>query len=207
MPISNKEEIQIVKGWWQKYGYYFLFIVIGFLVVNFGWRYWHRCNNANLESSSIIYTQMLTYLEQQKNAEFELFGKRLIKDYPASSYASFAALLLAKEAVQQGNLRSALEMLQFVVKKAPIKKIRELARIRAARVLIAMKNPSEALVLLSNADNKDYGAHVSEIFGDAYLALGKVKNAEEAYRRAESLSKDKTLPLPLPLLKIKLQQF
>lgn len=205
MPISNKEEMQIIKGWWREYGYYLVFTVVIFLVINFGWRYWHNYKRSQLASSSVIYMQMLSSLGQKKNEEVKLFGERLIKNYTRTPYSSLAALLLAKEAVQKGDLKLAQEKLQFVIKKAPNKKIRELARIRTARILIAMEKPKEALVLLSKVSDKDYTANVSEVFGDALLALDNVKDAKRAYRKAEHLTKDKSLPLPL--LKMKLQQF
>jgi len=205
MPMSNKEEMQIVKAWWKEYGIYLLFTVIMFLIVNFGWRYWQRYNYAALESSSTLYMQMLSFLDQQKKDEFKLFGERLVKDYSRTPYASFAALLLAKEAVQAGDLKSAKEKLQFVIKKGPSKKIRDIARIRTARVLIAMEKPKDALSLLSSIDDKDYDASASEVMGDAFLALGQIKEAETAYRKAEHLSKDITSTLPL--LKLKMQQF
>ncbi|MBU0745135.1 MAG: tetratricopeptide repeat protein [Gammaproteobacteria bacterium] len=205
MSMSDKEQVQMVKGWWQEYGYYLLFTVVIFLAINFGWRYWHRHHNFTLEYSSAIYMQMLTTADQKKDEESKLFGESLIKDYPRSPYASFAALLLAKDAVEKGDLNTAFERLQFAMKKAPSKNIRQLARIRAARVLIAMKKSREALDLLNSVDDKDYAAETSEAFGDALLELGNTKEAELAYRKAQKLSEGK-IP-PSPLLKIKLQQF
>lgn len=206
MPMSDKEQMQMVKAWWKEYGYYLLFTVIIFMAVNIGWRYWHRSHNAALEYSSAIYMQMLvSATEQKKDEETTLFGERLINDYSKSPYASLAALLLAKNAVEKGDLKLALEKLQFAMKKAPSKNIRQLARIRAARVLIAMKKSQEALDVLKSVDDKDYLAETNEVVGDAYLDLGKVKEAEQAYRKAEHLSEDKKAQSPL--LKIKLQQF
>ena len=204
MPISDKEQIQIVKSWWKEYGYYILFTVVFFMIANFSWQYWQRQKHFRLENASMIYTQMLSALEQQKGEESKLFGEQLIKKYSSSPYASLAALILAKDAVSSGNLKMAQEKLQFVIKKAPSKTLRQLARIRVARVLIAIEKPREALDLLTTVDDKSYDAEVNEAFGDALLALDKTDEAEKAYRKAQHLSVNKAQS---PLLKMKLQQF
>lgn len=205
MPMSDKEQIQIVKSWWKEYGYYILFSMLIFIVAKFGWDRFQQYKHLHMEQASVIYTQMLDTIDQKKLEESKLFGERLIKNYSNSTYASFAALMLAKDAVQAGNLKLAQEKLQFVVKKSPSDILRQLALIREARVLIAMGKPNEAINLLTSSDNKNYMAEVSETFGDALLALGKTDEAEKAYRKAKHINADKVPQSPL--LKMKMQQF
>ena len=204
MPVSDKEQIEIVKSWWKEYGYYILFSIVVFMSANFGWRYWQQYSHSRLESASVIYTQMLTAIERQKKEELKLFGEKLIKNYSSSPYASLAAFILAKDAVVSGNLKIAEDKLRFAIKNSSSKTLRQLARIRAARVLIALGKSHEAVDLLTPVDDKGYDAEVSEAFGDALLALGKVDEAEKAYRKAQHLSVDRAQS---PLLKMKLQQF
>lgn len=205
MPMSDKEEMQMVKVWWKEYGYYILFSLLLVIVAKFAWHYWQKYQGVRLEQASVIYIQMMNNFDQKKNEEAKLYGEKLIKDYASSPYASFAALILAKDAVNANNLQLAEEKLQFVIKKAPNKKIRQLARIRAARVLIAMKQVKDAIALLGSMDDKDYVAEVNEVLGDAFLAIDRTDEAKQAYRKASEAEANKKPPSLL--LKMKMLQF
>jgi len=203
MPMSDVEEMQLVKAWVKEYGYYILFSIVVFMIASFGWRYLQKNKHYKLEHASSLYSQMTVASSEKKTEELQLFGKKLVKDYPKSIYATLSGLMLAKHYVESGYLKSAEESLQVVIKKSPSKEIAELARVRRARILIAINKPQKALDLLSAKDHGLYAAEVSEVRGDALLKLGKVTEAETSYRNADRLSKDKKPPL----LKIKMQQF
>ncbi len=205
MPMSDKEQMQIVKGWWKEYGYYLLFTILFVIVANFGWHRYQQYQNVRLEQASNMYMNMLNLMDQKKNDELKLYGEKLIKDHKGSPYASLAALILAKEAVKVNDLKLADERLRFAIKKAPDKKVRQLARIRDARVLIAMKKSQEAIKLLGSIDDNGYLAEINEVLGDAFLDLGRLSEAEQAYRKAETADANKKLRLPL--LKMKMQRF
>ncbi len=204
MPISDKEQIQMMKNWWKQYGGYILFVVVVFVVVNVSWRYWQQYKHQRLEHTSMTYMQMLIAFEQQKNDEVNVYAKHLIQDYAGSPYASLAALMLAKIAIQNGDLQQAKEKLQFVIKKSSDKSLRQIARIRAARILLTTKQPQEALNLLKVVDDPGYIAEISEINGDAWLALGKLVEAKKAYQKAKDLIVGGAKS---PLLQMKMQQF
>lgn len=202
--ISDNEQVQMLKDWWKEYGYYILFTILVFVFANFGWRYYQKYKYHQLENASINYMQMLTAFERQKNDEAKLYADLLMKNYAKSSYASLAALMLAKIAVQANDLKLAQERLGFVIKKSSNKTLRQVARIRAARVLIVTKQPQEAIDLLSIVDDDAYVAAVNEISGDALAALGKVMEANQAYQKAKAASINDAKS---PLLKLKMRQF
>jgi predicted negative regulator of RcsB-dependent stress response len=202
--ISDNEQVQMLKDWWKEYGYYLLFTIVVFIFANFGWRYYQKYKYHQLENASINYMQMLTAFERQKNDEAKLYADALMKNYAKSSYASLAALMLAKIAVQANDLKLAQERLGFVIKKSSNKTLRQVARIRAARILIATKQPQVALDLLSTVDDAAYVAAVNEISGDALAALGKVMEANQAYQKAKAAA---ITDAKSPLLKLKMRQF
>lgn len=205
MPMSDKEQVQLFRAWLKEYGYYILFSLVMFAAISFGWHFWQHRAHSHLEHATMVYGQMLTSMEEQKKDEAKLFGERLVADYSSSPYATLAALMLAKNYVQSGDLKAASDKLQFVIKKSSIKPLRQYARIRDARILIEMKQADKALKLLTVVDDKSYQAEISEAAGDALLALGRIQEAENAYRKAQQLSENRTPQSPL--LKIKLRQF
>lgn len=204
MPTSDKEQIQLVKDWWKQYGTTILVAALVFVITSFGWRHWQQYKHHRIERASTDYMQMLVAFEQQKNDEAKLYAKHLMEDDAKSAYSGLAALMQAKLAVQAGDLKLAQEQLQFVIKKSSSNTLRQLARIRSARVFLATKQPQEALNLLATVDDDTYKSEISEISGDALLALGKVNEAKQAYQKAKSVV---TKDAKSPLLQLKMQQF
>ncbi|EKE01145.1 MAG: hypothetical protein ACD_21C00204G0005 [uncultured bacterium] len=204
MSTSDNEQIQMIKDWWKQYGTSILIGLLVFAVINFGWRYWQKLKHQHTDNASTTYTQMLSALEQQKNDEAQLYAKRLIQNYESSSYASLAALMQAKIAVKAGDLNLAQEHLQFVIKKSPNNTLRQIARIRTARIFIAKKQPQEALNMLATIDDSAYAPEINEVSGDALLALGKTAEANQAYQKAKNATVGDAKS---PLLQLKMQQF
>jgi predicted negative regulator of RcsB-dependent stress response len=204
MPTSDKEQIHMVKDWWKRYGAAVLIAVLVFAATNFGWRYWQRYKHARIGRASNNYMQMLVAFGQQKNDEAKLYVKHLMQDDSTFAYASLAALMQAKIAVQAGDLKLAQEQLQFVIKKSSNDTLCQLARIRLARVFLATKQPQEALNLLATVNDDAYQAEISEISGDAFLALGRVFEAKQSYQKAKDMT---AKGAKSPLLQLKMQQF
>ncbi len=204
MPMSDKEQIDLVKSWWKEYGYYILFTIALVLLVNFGWRYFHNYRQHNLEYTSASYLKMLEYYDQKKVDEYQAIAKQLINSHKSSVYASLAALLLAKDDISAGNYQEASAQFNFVIKKSPAKNLRQLARLRLARVLIETKKYADALQLLQKVDDKGYKAAIEEARGDALFKLGRLDEARVSYQQAKDLRAGNELQPPL--LKAKLQQ-
>lgn len=202
MRTSDKEQIQMIKDWWKQYGSTILFAILAFTAISFGWRNWQHYKHNKLERASTNYTQMLGAFTQQKNDEAKLYAKRLVQDNAKTTYASLAALMLAKTAVQNNDLKLAQEQLQFVIKKSPNNTLRQLARIRLARILLDVKKPQESLNLLAKTDDDDYKTEISEVSGDALLALNRIAEAKQAYKNARD-----NAAATSPLLRLKMQQF
>ncbi|MEI8054514.1 MAG: tetratricopeptide repeat protein [bacterium] len=204
MPTSDKEQIQMVKDWWKQYGTTMLVAVLAFAITNFGWRHWQQYEHHRIERASTSYMQMLMAFDQQKNDEARLYAKRLVQDSSKSTYASLAALMQAKLAVQAGDLKLAQEQLQFVINKSSNSTMRQIARIRSARIFLATKQPQETLDLLVTVNDEAYKAEIGEVSGDALLALGRLAEAKQAYQKAKDMiAKD----AKSPLLQLKMQQF
>ena len=205
MSLTDQEQIQLFKSWWRAYGYYAAFIVLAVLLGVFGWRYWHGYSKSYSEQASINYMQLLASCEQQKIDDCEKMAQHLVSDYPSSIYASIASLMLAKHAVDAGDFKLAEEKLRFVMKKAPAKNLRQLARIRTARLLIEEKKYEDALQLLHYVDDKRYLVDINEITADALHKLGKKEEAKVLYEKARELGEPNSAHSPL--LEMKLQRF
>ena len=202
--MSDKEQAQVIKDWLKKYA---PSIIIGIALAfggSYGWRTWQQHRTETSQQASILFEQMRESFVNNQIQQFQLTANELMEDYPKTPYATLAALQLADQAVQQGNLEDALKNLQWVVAYSNKKSLQEIAKMRAARVLLAQNKPQDALKLLQTMDDSAFLPEVALIKGDSYLALGDKTAARNAYQNSLN-----TLPpnaVIRPLVQMKFDQ-
>ena len=76
------------------------------------------------------------------------------------------------------------EALRWVLAHAPVDGLRQLARLRLARVLLASGDSEGAITLLDGADGEAFADLYAEVRGDAALAKGDSTQARRAYTQA-----------------------
>jgi len=202
--MSDKDQIQMIKDWWKKYGTTIVLSIVVVFGISFGWRYWHYYKNKQAQQASVLYEQMLSARAAQKTTDFKLFAEHLIKDYSSTPYATLASFMLAKEAVSSKNLFNAQQNLQWVIKHADNVSFKQIARIREARILLAKKQLQQALQLLQHVDDKALMPEISETIGDIYVAQGNKARALQEYKKA--LSGVSQSSVMRPVLEMKINQ-
>ena len=170
---TDQQQIELFKQWWKNNGTSIIMIFLIAIAASFSWRYWLQHREFVLEQASENYEQLLNSVVNNKSDEAVKEADNLMTQYSRTPYATLAALMLARQSVYQNNLTDAESRLLWVVNHSHNKALSQVARIRAARVLIAENQPQQALNLLSKMDNKSYEAAIDEVRGDAYLALGQ----------------------------------
>lgn len=200
---SDQEQIQMLKDWWRKYGTTVLVGLMVFFLVNFSWSFWRNYQQRYNDEASLMYTQLLSKTQLKQDDAVRTLSDHLLKDYNRTPYASLTALLLAKNAVGQKKMDVALTQLQWVIDNSSSDSLKQMARIRAARILFANNKKQEALDILQRVDDDGYMAPVLELRGDILLSQGKKDEAAAAYRDALKSIPEEATP---PLLKMKLER-
>lgn len=199
---SDQEQIQMIKDWWKKYGTTILVAIMVFFVANFSWQFWRNYHRKYVDGASLMYTQMLSMLQMKKIDEAQLLGNNLQTNYRRTPYASLAGLTLAKMAIERQKTDEALTQLQWVVKHAVNGNLKQIAKIRAARILFADNKNQESLNLLQKIDDAGYSPAIYELKGDVLWAMGQKEQAIAAYQEALRNSSK----VQSPLLKMKLER-
>lgn len=184
--LTEQEQIELLKNWIKQYS---LVIILGVLIAIAGisgWRYWQQRQNNILNHASAIYDEMLTMRAQNDHAATLIQAKKLFRHYPQTTYGQMAVLMLAYDEVLKKNYPEAKVQLNWVLDHSKIQSIRQIARLRIARILIAEKNPQSALDTLKKVDDKSFNGLIDEVRGDAYVALNDNNMARQAYQRALS---------------------
>ncbi|CAM4460686.1 MAG: hypothetical protein LEGION0398_MBIBDBAK_00900 [Legionellaceae bacterium] len=182
--LSDQELVEQIKKWLQKNALLLLFalgmgVLIGFI--------WHRLQvnkESALASASIRYEKLLSDLQQNNPNEVNQAADYLIKRYPQTAYASLAKLIQAKIAINQQDLTLANTKFDWVIEHAKSAPIQQIARIRKARILIAMNKPEEALELLKRINEPAFIALIESVKGDAYTIVKQYDNARASYQLA-----------------------
>ena len=127
---------------------------------------------------------MVEMAASDDHAEALLRADRIIQDQPDSEYAALAGLLGAKSAFAVGRTDDANRLLGWVVENASRVELRDVARIRGARLLRDQDEPDEALAMLAEVSTSAFAATVEELRGDILIDDRQSEAAAKAYETA-----------------------
>ena len=180
---TEQEQIEALQKWWADNN---RAVISGFiigLVAIFGWRGWQAHLQTMAEEASDLYTNMIVEMRDQKNDKARDYADRLINEYSRTTYADFAALMLARLDVEDAKPEEAIKRLQKVLDDADQDSLKHLARLRLARILLDQNRTDEAWSILKVNDEGAFKASYAELKGDIYALQGKFDDARTAYQQ------------------------
>ncbi len=208
---TEEEQVEALRRWWSENARSTIVAIILALGLGFGYQGWKGYNQNNEEEASDLYQRMLqtfsarALLPEQKQIAVEL-AKQVKSDYDGSTYAQFAALQLARVAVDRNDLAEAQAQLRWALGKADKgSDVARIAQLRLARVLAASGETEQALAILGQGGEGPYTASYEIVRGDILLSLGRADEASEAYAAALTLAGGENSTLDLVAVKQKLQ--
>ncbi|WP_193073663.1 YfgM family protein [Pseudomonas sp. FME51] len=202
---TEDEQIEKIKEVWHRHGVPVLTGVVLALAGVFGWNGWTNFQETKAANASAVYQNMLESVLQDDSEAGRTRGAELAetlrKDYPGTRYASFAALMQARLAVEAEDFAAAETLLRDVAEDGSDEALQEVARQRLARVLAQLERAEEGLELFSSPVSGELLAGREEVRGDLLLTLGRVEDARLAYQAALDATSD---PRARPQLQLKL---
>lgn len=179
--LTDEEQVDRLKNWWSENGTSVIVSIV--LVVGgvAGWRWYDVERAEEIQAASEAYD---SFLAAQGDARAALAAS-LETGHGASSYATFARLHQAKEAVEAGDLDSAIAVLkQIAANDHPL--LQDVARVRLARLMTEQGDADAALGVLAEVTSQGFRALVLELKGDIHLQQGARAPAHEAYLAARA---------------------
>lgn len=190
---TEEEQLEALKNWWKENGRSLMIGVIVAVSAVIGWQGWQSYTERQATEASWLYQNLVeavvTELDENTNPQLETIlhlGNQLKDEHSKSTYSQFAALMLARVAVQTQDYTQALAELDWVLDRASEEDLKVVASLRKARVLLAMDQVEEASTLLSGLSPRSYTALYYELLGDIALKNGDVNSAAQAYDQALS---------------------
>jgi len=174
----------------------------------FGFNQYEAKQLTDAEAASQLYNSVLSSYSQSEISDIEDRVNTLKTDYSSSSYTAKAVLLRARQ-LAVSDMPAALAELQWVGDNAKEIGIIHTARIRQAKLQLALDNVEQAATIASQQPYDGFASHYYEILGDVAVKQDKGLEAREYYQQAiDSLSSSETAykrvldlkmnPLPLP---------
>jgi predicted negative regulator of RcsB-dependent stress response len=199
--LSDDEQVAALKKWWDDNG---LAVIIGVVVViagTVGWRWYQDFTQKQDEAASSAYQQYVEMRSEEGNAaEIDAAAAAFINEHGDSGYATLVQLYQARDAVAAEDLEAAEKLLAAALEGAD-SSVKDVIRVRQARVLVQLGREDEALAALAAVKGQGFRSAVAEIKGDVLMARGDRTGAREAYQAAvDALEADQARPI----LKMKL---
>lgn len=182
--LTEEEQLEAIKKWWRKYSS----IVTGILGIIFiivvGYKYWSWHQFKINKAASIAYERMMLAFSNKDNKSIRAYAKELMHNYPRTVYADAAHLSLAKLNVSLEKYAEARKELEYVASSSRLAPLKQIAKIRIARLFAAEKSYDKALFLLNEITDSSYLPVINELKGDIYTATGKYHQAIKEYKKA-----------------------
>ncbi len=175
--FSEEEQLDRLRNWWEKNGTAIIVSVVLMIGGLAGWRWYDAATSAELEAASDLYAAFLAADEDARPA----LAATLEAEFGATSYATFVLLHRAKEAADADELDTAIATLRQVADDGAQPLLRDIARLRLARLLQEQDDSEAALAALTAVEHRGFRVSVLELKGDIHWATGDRALAHEAY--------------------------
>ncbi|MBC3811196.1 YfgM family protein [Undibacterium aquatile] len=182
--LEEQEQLATLKATWKQYGNLITWVLIIALAAYAGWMQWNNYQTNQAGQASQLYEELQKSVTAKDVAKIQRAVGDLKEKFPATSYASMAALVSAKTSFDANDLKSAKSQLQWVIDSGKGDEYKALAKIRLAGILLDEKLFDEALKQLSGEFPPELQADVADRKGDIFVAQAKLDDARKSYQVA-----------------------
>ena len=182
--LTEEQQAEKVRSWLQENAIYLIAGVVLGLGALFGNTQWQRYKENQAERASAVYDAFVLAVRTNQSDQAETSLATLVDEFGSSPYVSQARLLMARVELDRNQPEKSAGYLREVIAKAQSDEIRNVARLRLARVLVFMEKPEEALKVLVDPGSAAFAPAFHDVRGDVYFAMGKLDAARSEYQLA-----------------------
>lgn len=190
--LDDNERAERVKQWWKDNG---LAIVGGAalgLVAIFGYRAWESNQQAHMEAAAGAYESLQASAQTLSVEDLDTRMTEFREEYGDTPYASLASLEAGVQYYRAGEPDKAASAFQYTIENGNPAELRDVARVRLARLTMDRGELESALDILDQVEGDSFASLVNELRGDALARLGRIEEARAAYETARETSVGET---------------
>ncbi|MDJ0760038.1 MAG: tetratricopeptide repeat protein [Woeseiaceae bacterium] len=178
---TEEEQLEAFRAWWKEYGNYVIGgVVLGGLVL-FGINYQGNTRLAAQQEASALYDQLADEVVDGDLDAAEVIAAQIATDYANTAYVAQSKLAMARLYMDENRDEDAANTLRELIALKGVEEIKEIARLRLAKVLIYQEKAEEALEIVKESATEAFAARFAEVRGDAYVLLENFEEARAAY--------------------------
>lgn len=186
--LTDQQQAARVRTWMREYAPAAIVAVVVGIGGYFGYDQWQARQARQVAAASDLYEEFRAAIASNDQDSARTLLQTIVSDYEATGYGDHARLLMAKEYVDTTQPSLAEEALQGVIATTGNRDLRQLARLRLARVYLYMDRPEDGLETVdSDAFSSSWRQLAEDMRGDLYQALGQVDEARASYQAALEL--------------------
>ncbi|MDY0900242.1 YfgM family protein [Pantoea agglomerans] len=155
-------------------------VVIGIAALG-GWRYWSSHQDDTAKTVSAQYQQLTSAMQAGKPETLEAVNRFASEN--SNTYGALAAMDLAKQFVDAGQLDKAATLLQNGLKDTKDANLQAVINLRLARIQLQQNQADAALKTLDGVKGDGWTAIVADIRGEALLTKGDKQGARDAWSK------------------------
>jgi len=181
--LSPEEQDERAKQWLKDNG---LAIVVGIGLgfgAIFGYNHYKDGLQSDAEQASALFSTALNEIDDSKNSDIDAQVEKLKAEHNKSAYASKAVLLKASQ-LAVIDMPAAFNELQWVVDNAPEQGLVHTARLRQAKIKIALGELDAANQIASQQPYDGFTSHYNEVLADIRVKQGDLVGARSYYQIA-----------------------
>ena len=182
--MTDDEQLENVKHWFSENGTFLVGLLAAAAIGVFGWRYYDSHRNEQALMAAAKFNALNTALDKNDRAAARNIADDLKKSYADTPYADQADLMMARMAVDAGELANAVDPLTRVMNNSRDAELKNIARLRLARVQIDQGKFDEALNTLPASQSGAFTARFHDVRGDAYYGKKDGAAAIREYQAA-----------------------
>lgn len=181
---EEQQQLDALKAWWKQYGNWVTWSLIIVLALFVAWKAWGIYQVKESTQASVLYTEVQNAIQEKDQAKALRIATDLQQQFSSTVYPQMASMLVAKNAFESNDLKTAKAQLMWVQTHGKTTEFKCLARIRLAGVLLDEKSYDEALKILASDFPAEFASSVADRKGDIFVAQNKLDEARAAYQLA-----------------------
>lgn len=184
--LTEEEQVERLKQWWKENGRSIIAGVVIGLGVFGSWQGWRAYQIQQAEAGAAAYDAFAARASAGDLGTTLEAESSLRNAFADTAYSNLAAFETARQLVNNNRLDEAAERLQHIYEKGSNVAIRQLARVRLARVLMGQGKLDDAVRLLEGDVPSAYAGEVALLRGDLARLQGDDAAARSAYQQAQA---------------------
>jgi len=181
---QEQEQLEALKAWWKENRNHLLAGVLIVTIAVGGWRGWQYYQGKQTGEAAFLYEEFTKQLDSKDAKRINDAVAAITDKFPATAYASRAALLAAQVNEQGKDITRAKTQLQWVNDHASEASLKDVARLRLVSLLLDEKSYESAQKLLDADHPSSFDGLYADLKGDVLGAQGKNEEARKSYQLA-----------------------